>query len=82
MMEYPAFFLTDNHLRYFGWLISDKVGEVRITALKSMQKLYAKEDIRTQLDNFTQYFKTRIIQTIEDKVAAIDSITLNGQLAE
>jgi len=63
-------------------MISDKVGEVRITALKSMQKLYAKDDIRTQLDNFTQYFKSRIIQTVEDKVAAIDSITLNGQLAE
>ncbi len=63
-------------------MISDKVGEVRITALKSMQKLYAKDDIRVQLDNFTQYFKSRIIQTIEDKVAAIDSITLNGQLAE
>ena len=57
MKKYPSHFLDDSYLKYLGWTLYDKIGEVRLTCLRSLQPLYAAEDLSQRLELFTNRFK-------------------------
>ncbi|VEL22622.1 unnamed protein product, partial [Protopolystoma xenopodis] len=40
MRRYPAMFLDDSYLKYVGWTLYDRVGEVRVACLRALQPLY------------------------------------------
>ena len=66
-------FLDDSYLKYIGWTLYDKVGEVRLKCLQALQPLYATEELKGKLELFTSKFKDRIVQMtldIETEVAA------------
>uniref|UniRef100_A0A8C4SKR6 Cohesin subunit SA n=1 Tax=Erpetoichthys calabaricus TaxID=27687 RepID=A0A8C4SKR6_ERPCA len=50
-------FLTDGHLKYLGWCLNDKLGNVRLTCLKSLMGLYANKQFIPKLELFTSRFK-------------------------
>ncbi|KAJ3053350.1 hypothetical protein HK097_004488 [Rhizophlyctis rosea] len=59
--KFPDYYLDPTYLRYIGWLLSDKVADVRQEALRSLGRLYAVESLRHGLRPFTERFKDRII---------------------
>jgi len=67
MKKYPSHFLDDSYLKYLGWTLYDKIGEVRLTCLRSLQPLYAAEDLSQRLELFTNRFKDRIVMMTVDK---------------
>uniref|UniRef100_A0A8C4SLB0 Cohesin subunit SA n=1 Tax=Erpetoichthys calabaricus TaxID=27687 RepID=A0A8C4SLB0_ERPCA len=60
-------FLTDGHLKYLGWCLNDKLGNVRLTCLKSLMGLYANKQFIPKLELFTSRFKDRILYMVLDK---------------
>ena len=50
-------FLADNYLKYVGWMLFDKVGEVRLACLKVLEELYSSNDHAPHLELFTARFK-------------------------
>ncbi len=50
-------FLSDSYLKYIGWMVYDKVGEVRLTCIKVLETLYGDSDIAPHLELFTEKFK-------------------------
>ncbi|XP_065924838.1 cohesin subunit SA-1 isoform X1 [Magallana gigas] len=67
MKKYPNMFLDDGYLKYVGWTLYDKSGEVRLCCLKSLQPLYDTEELATKLELFTNRFKDRIVEMTLDK---------------
>lgn len=67
MKKYHTHFLDDFYLKYIGWTIHDKVGDVRLKCLQTLQPLYASEDLKGKLELFTSKFKERIVQMTLDK---------------
>ncbi|CAK9291266.1 unnamed protein product [Gordionus sp. m RMFG-2023] len=67
MKKFPKMFLDDSYLKYIGWTLYDKVGEVRLKCLLSLQPLYASEELTVRLELFTNKFKDRIIAMTLDK---------------
>lgn len=60
-------FLDDSYLKYIGWTLHDKVGEVRLKCLQALQPLYASEELKGKLELFTSKFKDRIVAMTLDK---------------
>merc|ERR1712223_1811601 len=60
-------FLDDTYLKYIGRTIHDKVGDVRLKCLQTLQPLYASEDLKGKLELFTSKFKDRIADMTLDK---------------
>ena len=58
----PDCYLETQHLRYIGWMLSDKAANVRHEALRSLNALYANEDLVAGLRTFSERFKKRIIE--------------------
>ena len=52
-------FLADNYLKYVGWMLYDKAGEVRLACLKVLESLYSSNDHAPHLELFTARFKVR-----------------------
>lgn len=67
MHKFHANFLDDSYLKYIGWTLHDKVGEVRLRCLQALQPLYASEELKGKLELFTNKFKDRIVAMTLDK---------------
>ena len=67
MKKYHTNFLDDTYLKYIGWTIHDKVGDVRLKCLQTLQPLYASEELKGKLELFTSKFKDRIVDMTLDK---------------
>lgn len=67
MKKFHQNFLDDSYLKYIGWTLHDKVGEVRLKCLQALQPLYASEDLKGKLELFTSKFKDRIVSMTLDK---------------
>ncbi|XP_041987084.1 cohesin subunit SA-1 [Aricia agestis] len=67
MEKFPSHFLDDLYLKYIGWTLHDKVGEVRLRCLRALQPLYECEELKGKLELFTSKFKDRIVSMTLDK---------------
>ncbi|XP_017860100.1 PREDICTED: cohesin subunit SA-1 [Drosophila arizonae] len=67
MENYPQNFLDDSYLKYIGWTLHDKIGEVRLRCLQSLLPLYDKDELKGKLELFTSKFKDRIVAMTLDK---------------
>lgn len=67
MMKFSRNFLDDSYLKYIGWTLHDKVGDVRLRCLQALLPLYASEDLKAKLELFTSKFKDRIVAMTLDK---------------
>ncbi|KAK4805299.1 hypothetical protein QYF61_005927, partial [Mycteria americana] len=67
MRSYAASFLTDSYLKYIGWTLHDKQGEVRLQCVKALQGLYCRRDTAAHMELFTSRFKTRMVSMVLDK---------------
>ncbi|XP_039755567.1 cohesin subunit SA-1 isoform X2 [Pararge aegeria] len=67
MEKFPAHFLDDLYLKYIGWTLHDKVGEVRLRCLQALQPLYECEELKGKLELFTSKFKDRIVSMSLDR---------------
>ncbi|XP_077292414.1 stromal antigen isoform X2 [Arctopsyche grandis] len=67
MEKFPSNFLDDLYLKYIGWTLHDKVGEVRLKCLQALQPLYSCEELKGKLELFTSKFKDRIVSMTLDK---------------
>ncbi|XP_060595340.1 cohesin subunit SA-1-like isoform X2 [Ruditapes philippinarum] len=67
MKKYPNMFLDDGYLKYVGWTLYDKVGDVRLGCLKALYPLYDTSDLCHKLEYFTNRFKDRIVEMTLDK---------------
>uniref|UniRef100_A0A673B8I8 Cohesin subunit SA n=1 Tax=Sphaeramia orbicularis TaxID=375764 RepID=A0A673B8I8_9TELE len=81
MKLYSDAFLNDSYLKYVGWTMHDKQGEVRLKCLTALQGLYYNRELGTRLELFTSRFKDRIVSMTLDKeydvaVQAIKLLTL------
>ncbi|XP_036421335.1 cohesin subunit SA-1-like [Colossoma macropomum] len=87
MKMYSDAFLNDSYLKYVGWTLHDRQGEVRLKCLKALQNLYSHRELFQKLELFTNRFKDRIVSMTLDKeydvaVEAIRLITLILQGSE
>uniref|UniRef100_A0A8C1Z4G9 Cohesin subunit SA n=1 Tax=Cyprinus carpio TaxID=7962 RepID=A0A8C1Z4G9_CYPCA len=81
MKLYSDAFLNDSYLKYVGWTLHDRQGEVRLKCLKALQTLYTNRELYPKLELFTNRFKDRIVSMTLDKeydvaVEAIRLVTL------
>ncbi|XP_077988288.1 cohesin subunit SA-2-like isoform X3 [Glandiceps talaboti] len=81
MKNYSETFLSDSYLKYVGWTLHDKVGEVRQKCLFALIPLYSNPELAPKLELFTNRFKDRIVSMTLDKevevaVQAIKVVTL------
>ncbi|KAK7478980.1 hypothetical protein BaRGS_00029741 [Batillaria attramentaria] len=67
MKKYPNMFLDDSYLKYVGWTLYDKVGDVRNCCLKTLAPLHESQDLSGKLELFTNRFKDRIVEMTLDK---------------
>jgi cohesin complex subunit SA-1/2 len=67
IMECPVLFMEDSYLKYLGWPLHDKVGSVRLCAIKSLLSLYVCRDMKDKLVLFTEKFKDRLVSLVLDK---------------
>uniref|UniRef100_H2UCF6 Cohesin subunit SA n=1 Tax=Takifugu rubripes TaxID=31033 RepID=H2UCF6_TAKRU len=87
MKLYSDAFLNDSYLKYVGWTLHDRQGEVRLKCLKALQNLYTNRELFPKLELFTNRFKDRIVSMTLDKeydvaVEAIRLVTLILQGSE
>jgi len=78
MQKYHTNFLDDTYLKYIGWTIHDKVGDVRLKCLQALQPLYASDNLKSKLELFTSKFKDRIVSMTLDKEydVAVEAVKL------
>uniref|UniRef100_A0A7N8X189 Cohesin subunit SA n=1 Tax=Mastacembelus armatus TaxID=205130 RepID=A0A7N8X189_9TELE len=67
MKLYSSAFLTDSYLKYMGWMMYDKIPDVRLKCVLSLQGLYGDPLLLPKLDLFTSRFKDRMISMTLDK---------------
>ncbi|KAG8586681.1 hypothetical protein GDO81_005448 [Engystomops pustulosus] len=67
MKMYPHMYLNDSYLKHVGWMLHDKVQEVRLKSVTALQGLYEKKDLVSKMELFTLRFKDRIISMTLDK---------------
>uniref|UniRef100_A0A8C1V135 Cohesin subunit SA n=1 Tax=Cyprinus carpio TaxID=7962 RepID=A0A8C1V135_CYPCA len=80
MKMYSEAFLNDSYLKYVGWTMYDKQGEVRLKCLTALQGLYYSRELNARLELFTSRFKDRIVVMTLDKeydVAVQHSVLLS-----
>uniref|UniRef100_A0A8C1FTP0 Cohesin subunit SA n=1 Tax=Cyprinus carpio carpio TaxID=630221 RepID=A0A8C1FTP0_CYPCA len=78
MKLYSDAFLNDSYLKYVGWTLHDRQGEVRLKCLKALQTLYTNRELYPKLELFTNRFKDRIVSMTLDKEydVAVEAIRL------
>ncbi|KAF3841219.1 hypothetical protein F7725_007081 [Dissostichus mawsoni] len=81
MKLYSDAFLNDSYLKYVGWTMHDKQGEVRLKCVSALQGLFYSRELGARLELFTSRFKDRIVSMTLDKeydvaVQAIKLLTL------
>uniref|UniRef100_A0A673N3C4 Cohesin subunit SA n=1 Tax=Sinocyclocheilus rhinocerous TaxID=307959 RepID=A0A673N3C4_9TELE len=57
MKLYSDAFLNDSYLKYVGWTLHDRQGEVRLKCLKALQTLQTLRELFPKLELFTNRFK-------------------------
>uniref|UniRef100_A0A8C5LZH0 Cohesin subunit SA n=1 Tax=Leptobrachium leishanense TaxID=445787 RepID=A0A8C5LZH0_9ANUR len=57
MRLYPKVYLNDSCLKYIGWMLYDKVPEVRLKGLMALQGLYQSKEHVSKMDLFATRFK-------------------------
>ncbi|GAB6019831.1 hypothetical protein CHUAL_001371 [Chamberlinius hualienensis] len=67
MKKFHQNFLDDSYLKYIGWTLHDKCGDVRLKCLQALQPLYSSEELTGKLELFTNKFKDRIVAMTLDK---------------
>lgn len=67
MFKFSRNFLDDSYLKYIGWTLHDKVGDVRLRCLQALRPLYGSEEFKAKLELFTSKFKDRIVAMTLDK---------------
>ncbi|XP_028992474.1 cohesin subunit SA-2 [Betta splendens] len=67
MKLHSSVFLNDTYLKYMGWMMNDKVPDVRLKCVTSLQGLYGDPLLLPKLDLFHSRFKNRIISMTLDK---------------
>ncbi|XP_073397533.1 cohesin subunit SA-2-like isoform X4 [Dendrobates tinctorius] len=67
MKMYPHLYLNDSYLKYVGWMLYDKVPDVRLRSLIALHGIYEKKNFVSKMDLFTTRFKDRIISMTLDK---------------
>lgn len=67
MRRYPAMFLDDSYLKYVGWTLYDRMGDVRLQCLRALQPLYDDQTLVSNLSLFTSRFKLRLVDMTLDK---------------
>ncbi|XP_027146652.1 cohesin subunit SA-2 isoform X2 [Larimichthys crocea] len=67
MKLYSSAFLNDSYLKYVGWMMHDKIPDVRLKCVLGLQGLYGEPLLLPKLDLFTSRFKDRIISMTLDK---------------
>ncbi|KAM4700235.1 cohesin subunit SA-2-like [Discoglossus pictus] len=67
MKMYPQIYLNDSCLKYIGWMLYDKMPEVRMKGLIALQGLYDNKDFVSKMDLFTTRFKDRIVSMTLDR---------------
>ncbi|XP_071335920.1 cohesin subunit SA-2 isoform X2 [Trachinotus anak] len=67
MKLYSSAFLNDSYLKYMGWMMYDKIPEVRLKCVLALQGLYGDPLLLSKLDLFTSRFKDRMISMTLDK---------------
>ncbi|KAH6572196.1 hypothetical protein BASA62_003520 [Batrachochytrium salamandrivorans] len=60
--KYPSYYLDSQHLRYLGWMLSDKAAHVRMDTLHSLNQLYDDTSLTNGMRPFSERFKPRIFQ--------------------
>uniref|UniRef100_A0A8D3CVP4 Cohesin subunit SA n=1 Tax=Scophthalmus maximus TaxID=52904 RepID=A0A8D3CVP4_SCOMX len=63
MKMYSDAFLNDSYLKYVGWTLHDRQGEVRLKCLKALQNLYTNRELFPKLELFTNRFKVTPART-------------------
>ncbi|KAM9320008.1 cohesin subunit SA-2-like [Gastrophryne carolinensis] len=67
MKMYSQTYLNDSYLKYVGWMLYDKVSDVRLKSLVALKGLYEKKELVSKMDLFTTRFKDRIVSMTLDK---------------
>ncbi|XP_076011271.1 cohesin subunit SA-2 isoform X2 [Genypterus blacodes] len=67
MKLYSSAFLNDSYLKYMGWMMYDKIPDVRLKCVLALQGLYGDPVLLPRLDLFTSRFKDRLISMTMDK---------------
>uniref|UniRef100_A0A2K5URY7 Cohesin subunit SA n=1 Tax=Macaca fascicularis TaxID=9541 RepID=A0A2K5URY7_MACFA len=85
MKMYSDAFLNDSYLKYVGWTMHDKQGEVRLKCLTALQGLYYNKELNSKLELLP--VGSRIVSMTLDKeydvaVQAIKLLTLVLQSSE
>ncbi|KAJ3101549.1 hypothetical protein HDU97_001298 [Phlyctochytrium planicorne] len=62
IFNFPDIYLSSEYLRYIGWMMCDKTPQVRLEAIKALQKLYSSETLVSGLRQFTERHKARIME--------------------
>ncbi|XP_015263910.1 PREDICTED: cohesin subunit SA-3 [Gekko japonicus] len=78
IQHYSASFLTDGYLKYVGWTLHDKQGEVRLRCLLALQGLYRNQEMASRMELFTSRFKERMVSMALDKEpqVAVEAVRL------
>ncbi|XP_061439714.1 cohesin subunit SA-3 isoform X2 [Rhineura floridana] len=78
MQHYSTSFLTDGYLKYVGWTLHDKQGEVRLKCLLALQGLYRSQEMAARMELFTSRFKERMVSMVLDKEpqVAVEAVRL------
>lgn len=71
MRRFPNHFLDDSYLKYVGWTLHDKMGEVRLKCLNTLLPLYESEEIARKMELFTNKFKDRVLAMTLDKESEV-----------
>lgn len=73
VIAYPSYFCQSQFLKYFGWLLSDPVNQVRNEITRDLLKLYRlnkNQEIVSGLTQFSTKFKSQFIAMCEVDVDA------------
>ena len=73
IVSYPEFFCQGIYLRYFGWLLCDPIGQVRVENTRALIKLYRSfsvDNLPLGLRQFSEKYKLQLI-----KMSQIDNDT-------
>ncbi|EGT43670.1 CBN-SCC-3 protein [Caenorhabditis brenneri] len=77
MDVYPEHFVDDSYLKYIGWSLFDKLGDVRVHCVRALIPLFDKEQILDKLELFVNKFKDRLVSMLLDKDLETSVETVN-----
>ena len=66
MRTFPKVFLSDQYLKYVGWLLNDKAKEVRKSCLSALSSLVRDKELCSDLALFTKRFRKRLVSMAND----------------